>query len=465
MLDVMAKYRISGITIGEKEKLVGIISKQFGKKDESVLRNVMLAFDAGYAFNVGDLEKFSFEPGEASTGRPRISTDGNTMLTLGLLAGGVRFGSAYPITPWSQIMEMMRAELPKYNGIFVQAEDELSAVSMAIGMAYAGHMAMTGSSGPGISLKMEALGYASMAEIPLVVVNVQRGGPSTGMPTNVEQSDLMQAIYGSHGDAPRVVISPKNVEDCFYTAMEACRIAREYSTPVIILTDQAVSTRIEAFDEPDLPNIMVKPGADLSPRPADFKPYPLDRLTRPAPPGSVIGSGKYPTVTGLEHDELGHPTGSSKLHTQMTAKRREKIKQLAATLPAPELSGDSAGEALLVTWGSNWGPGREAISRVRAVGIKAGHLHLRHLNPLPNGLAETFARYHKIVVAEINDQVPYTFGELLPAARIDVDPTPPDKYTPTLASPRRRRRTADSTAAVSSGTTSWARGVAVPGAA
>ncbi|OYU98570.1 MAG: pyruvate ferredoxin oxidoreductase, partial [Verrucomicrobiales bacterium VVV1] len=176
------------------------------------------------------------------------------------------------------------------------------------------------------------------------------------------------------------------------------------STPVIILTDQAVSTRIEAFDEPDLPNIMVKPGADLSPRPADFTPYPLDRLTRPAPPGSVIGSGKYPTVTGLEHDELGHPTGSSKLHTQMTAKRREKIKQLAATLPAPELSGDSAGEALLVTWGSNWGPGREAISRVRAVGIKAGHLHLRHINPLPPGLAETFSQYQKVIVAEINDE-------------------------------------------------------------
>ena len=277
---------------------------------------------------------------------------------------------------------------------------------------------------------MEALGWATMAELPLIVVNVQRGGPSTGMPTNVEQSDLMQAIYGSHGDAPRVVISPKNVEDCFYTAMEACRIAREYSTPVIILTDQAVSTRIEAFDEPDLPNIMVKPGADLSPRPADFKPYPLDRLTRPAPPGSVIGSGKYPTVTGLEHDELGHPTGSSKLHTQMTAKRREKIKQLAATLPAPELSGDSAGEALLVTWGSNWGPGREAISRVRAVGIKAGHLHLRHINPLPPGLAETFSHYQKVIVAEINDEGIYGFGQLAMMLRAAYANPAPARRTP-----------------------------------
>jgi 2-oxoglutarate ferredoxin oxidoreductase subunit alpha len=232
------------------------------------------------------------------------------------------------------------------------------------------------------------------------------------MPTNVEQSDLMQAIYGSHGDAPRVVLSPKNVEDCFYTAMEAVRIAREYSTPVLVLTDQAVSTRIEAFDEPDLPKIMVAPGADLTPRPADYKPYPLDRITHHAPAGTKMESGKYPTVTGLEHDEHGHPTGSPKLHTQMTIKRREKIKKLAASLPAPELTGDSAGEALLVTWGSNWGPGREAISRVRKVGIKAGHLHLRHLHPFAPGLAETFARYHKIIVAEINDEGLYGYGQL-----------------------------------------------------
>jgi 2-oxoglutarate ferredoxin oxidoreductase subunit alpha len=398
------------------QKLATLIKERFGGKDESIVRNSMLAFDAGYAWpqnNLRDLfYRFEAIDKAAVSGRPQITLDGNSAIAYGLLAAGVRHGAGYPITPWSSIMEILRTELPKYGGIFVQCEDEIASISTALGFSYTGQLAITGSSGPGLSLKMEALGWATMAELPLIVVNVQRGGPSTGMPTNVEQSDLMQAIYGSHGDAPRVVISPKNVEDCFYTAMEACRIAREYSTPVIILTDQAVSTRIEAFDEPDLPNIMIKPGADLSPRPADFKPYPLDRLTRPAPPGSVIGSGKYPTVTGLEHDELGHPTGSAKLHTQMTAKRREKIKQLAATLPAPELSGDETGEVLLVTWGSNWGPGREAISRVRAVGIKAGHLHLRHINPFPSGLAATFARYQKVVVAEINDEGIYGFGQL-----------------------------------------------------
>jgi 2-oxoglutarate ferredoxin oxidoreductase subunit alpha len=231
------------------------------------------------------------------------------------------------------------------------------------------------------------------------------------MPTNVEQSDLMQAIYGSHGDTPRVVLAPKNVEDCFFITMEAVRIARDYSTPVIILTDQALSSRIEAFDEPDLPKIMVDPKVDRSDRPADYKPYPLDRLTKHAPAGSKMLSGKYPTVTGLEHDELGHPTGSPKLHMQMNAKRREKIKALAATLPAPELTGDSAGEVLIVTWGSNFGPAREALTRVRAAGVKAGHLHIRHVHPLPNGLEATFARYHKIVVAELNDEGVYGFGQ------------------------------------------------------
>lgn len=194
----------------DREKLGGIIERQFGKKDESILRNAMLAFDAGYSYPIGDLFKNRYQLREGtSTKTDRVTTDGNTALTYGLLAGGVRFGAGYPITPWSPIMEVLRVELPKYGGLFLQAEDELGAVSAALGYAYAGHLAVTGSSGPGLSLKMEALGYASMAELPLVVINVQRGGPSTGLPTSVEQSDLMQAIYGSHGDTPRVIVAPR----------------------------------------------------------------------------------------------------------------------------------------------------------------------------------------------------------------------------------------------------------------
>ena len=193
--------------------------------------------------------------------------DGNQALAYGLIAGGVRHGAAYPITPWSTIMEILRSEFPKYGGLFVQCEDELGAVSMALGFSYSGHLAITGSAGPGISLKTEAIGWASMAEIPLIVVNVQRGGPSTGLPTNVEQSDLYQAIFGGHGDSPRVVLAPSTVEDCFYTAIEAARIARKYSTPVFILSDSSLATRIQAFDEPDLKSLMMQdPKPDLSVR-------------------------------------------------------------------------------------------------------------------------------------------------------------------------------------------------------
>jgi len=398
------------------QKLATLIKERFGGKNEDIVRNAMLAFDAGYAWPQNNLRDlfYRFEAIDRVTtsgSRPQVTMDGNMAIAYGLLAGGVRHGAGYPITPWSSIMETLRTELPKYGGLFVQCEDEIAAISTAIGFSYTGQLAITGSSGPGLSLKMEALGWATMSEMPLIVVNVQRGGPSTGMPTNVEQSDLMQAIYGSHGDTPRVVLAPKNVEDCFYIAIEATRIAREYSTPVLILTDMGLSSRIEAFDEPDLPKLMVDPKPDLSDRGADYKPYPLDRITHHAPAGSKVGSGKYPTVTGLEHDEMGHPTGSPKLHTQMTAKRRDKIKALATTLPAPELIGDSAGEVLIVTWGSSWGPAREALGRIRAAGVKAGHLHVRHVHPLPNGLEETFARYHKIVVAELNDEGLYGFGQ------------------------------------------------------
>ncbi|MES2694705.1 MAG: 2-oxoacid:acceptor oxidoreductase subunit alpha [Verrucomicrobiota bacterium] len=405
------------------EKLSTLIKERFGGKNEDIVRNAMLAFDAGYAWPQNNLRDlfYRFEAVDLSgspsrlpgaVARPQVTLDGNAALAYGLIAAGVRHGAGYPITPWSSIMETLRAEFPKYGGLFVQCEDEIAAVSTTLGFGYSGRLAVTGSAGPGLSLKMEALGWAVMSEMPIIVINVQRGGPSTGMPTNVEQSDLMQAIYGSHGDTPRVVLAPRNVEDCFYIALEAARIAREYSTPVLILTDMSLASRIEAFDEPDLPTLMVDPTPDLSDRGADFKPYPLDKITRHAPPGAKVGSGKYPTVTGLEHDEMGHPTGSPKLHVQMTAKRREKIKALGASLPAPELAGDESGEVLLVTWGSSWGPGREAIARIRGADFKAAHMHLRHIHPLPNGLEQTFARYRKVVVAELNDQGLYGFGQL-----------------------------------------------------
>ena len=394
-------------------KLTQLIKERFGGKNEDIVRNALLAFDTGYAFPSDQLRyRLDKAAAPAAGARPQVTTDGNTALAYGLIAAGVRHGAAYPITPWSSIMETLRVELPKYGGIFVQCEDEIAAASTALGFSYGGHLAVTGSSGPGLSLKMEALGWATMAEMPLIVINVQRGGPSTGMPTNIEQSDLMQAIYGSHGDCPRVVLAPKNVEDCFYLALEAGRIARDYSTPVIILSDQAIATRIEAFPEPELAKLMGETKPDTRPRDPEFKPYPLDQATRHAPPGSLMTSGKYPTVTGLEHDELGHPTANPGLHMKMTAKRRDKLKKLAATLPAPELAGDESGDVLLVGWGCTYGPIREAMGRLRGAGAKVGHLQMRHIHPLAPGLGETFARYKHVIVVEINDEGLYGYGQL-----------------------------------------------------
>lgn len=396
-----------------KEKLTTLIERQLGRKGDDVLRNAMLAFDSGYAYPVGDVSKIKYDLKRGAEGdTDKITTDGNTAMTLGLLAGGVRYGAGYPITPWSTIMEQLRSELPKYGGLFVQAEDELSAVSMALGFAYSGHLAITGSSGPGLSLKMEALSYATMAELPLVVINVQRGGPSTGLPTSVEQSDLMQGIYGSHGDSPRIVLAPQNVKDCFYIAVEACQLAKEYSCPVIILSDQALATRIEAFTEPDLSEIVVEPELDQEERSEDFKPYPLDSRTRHAPPGTVMAGGKYPVVTGLEHDEWGHPSGNPEMHAKMNAKRRDKLKDLGNKLPLPDTYGADSGDVLLVGWGSTWGPVREAVNRAQEKGQSIGAIHLRYLNPLPNGFETIFEKYKNVIVVEMNDEGLYGNGQL-----------------------------------------------------
>jgi 2-oxoglutarate/2-oxoacid ferredoxin oxidoreductase subunit alpha len=398
----------------DTEKLKTLIRERFGGKDESIVNTALIAFQGGYAYPVSNVltRLYEFEPNPSPNAQVQVTMDGNQALAYGLIAAGVRFGAGYPITPWSSIMETLRSEFPKYGGLFVQAEDELAAVSLALGFSYSGFLAVTGSAGPGISLKAEAIGWASMAEMPLLIINVQRGGPSTGLPTNVEQSDLFQAVYGGHGDSPRVVLAAATVEDCFYTALEAARIARAYSTPVIILSDSSLATRIEAFNEPNLKELLQDPRPDITPRDADFKPYPLDQITRHAPPGTRMPGGKYPVVTGLEHDEMGHPTAAPQLHTGMTAKRRSKLQKLAAELPVPTVHGEETGDILLVGWGSTCGPIQEAVNRARAGGIRLSALHLRHLNPLPNGLEQIFKRFNRVVVVEMNDRGLYGYGQL-----------------------------------------------------
>jgi 2-oxoglutarate/2-oxoacid ferredoxin oxidoreductase subunit alpha len=395
-------------------KLTRLIEERFGGKDPTVVQNALACFNSGYGHQVqGLMQTFAFQH-EDKSGAAQVVMSGNEALAFGIIAAGVRFGAGYPITPWSDIMELLRRELPKYGGSFIQTEDEIAAISMALGSSYAGGVAVTGSSGPGISLKTEALGWASMAEMPVVIIDVQRGGPSTGMPTNVEQSDLNIACFGGHGDSPRVVLAPASVEDCFYTAIEAVNIARKFSTPVIILSDQGIATRIEAFPYPDLEKVCQNIAPDFSPV-ADHKPYDLaapDGITRHLAPGTRIASGKYPVVTGLEHDELGHPTGSGKLHTQMNTKRRNKLKKLAEELPVPEIYGASEGHILLVSWGSSKGPIEEAVKQARQHGEAISGLHLKYLNPLPNGLEKIFSGFTHVIVVELNDEGFYGYGQL-----------------------------------------------------
>lgn len=395
-------------------KLTQLITERFGGKDTSVLNNALTAFQAGYSYSLENvLETFRFVESKKKDGQ-QVVMSGNEALAYGLIAAGVRFGAGYPITPWSDVMELLRRELPKYGGTFVQCEDEIASVSMAIGGSYGGRVAVTGSSGPGISLKTEAIGWAVMAEIPLVICDIQRGGPSTGMPTSVEQSDLNIAVYGGHGDSPRVVMAPANVEDCFYTAIDAVNIAREYSVPVVILSDQAIATRIEAFEEPKFEKVCQDISPNFAPVP-DHKPYDLsvqNGVTQHVPPGTRVQSGKYPIVTGLEHDEFGHPTASPKLHMQMCAKRRKKLQTLGSRLPTPKVYGPAEGNVLLVGWGSTQGPIKEAVDRARAAGDSVSSIHIRYINPLPPGLENIFAGFNHVFVVEMNDEGIYGHGQL-----------------------------------------------------
>lgn len=395
-------------------KLTTLVTEKFGGKDASILNTALSALQAGYSYSVGNLlETYQFTESHKRSGH-QVVMNGNEALGYGLIAAGVRFGAGYPITPWSDIMELLRRELPKYGGTFVQCEDEIASVSMALGASYSGRVAVTGSSGPGISLKTEAIGWGVMAEVPLVIVDVQRGGPSTGMPTNVEQSDLNIAVFGGHGDSPRVVIAPANVEDAFYTAIEAVNIARKYNVPVVILTDQAIATRIEAFEEPNLEKVCQDISPDLTPV-AEYKPYDLntaDGVVQRVVPGTQILSGKYPIATGLEHDEMGHPTGSPKLHMQMVAKRRKKLQALAESLPVPTIYGPPEGNVLLVGWGSTQGPIREAVDKARAAGDSVSAIHIKHISPLPPGLENIFSGFNNVFVVEMNDEGFYGYGQL-----------------------------------------------------
>lgn len=399
------------------------IAEQFGHKGDRLVQANRTAFHAGHESALGqisDREALRLAPGD---GRRRHLMSGDEAVAFGALAGGCRMVAAYPITPATEVMHWMIGKLPKYGGVVVQAEDEIAAITMTIGASYSGVRAMTSTSGPGFSLMMEALGYAGMIEAPLVIVDVQRGGPSTGMPTKHEQSDLFEILYGSHGDMPRIVLAPTTVEECFYYGAEAFNLAEKYQTPVIIALDLALGLCMQTVEDLDFDRVKIERGSlvtqdDLDKLNGDpFKRYAFteDGVS----PRSIPGlKGGLHLATGVEHDETGHITEDRINRIHMMEKRLRKI----AGVPtdngmAFEYHGNGSPDLLLLGWGSATGPIGEAAQVLQSEGINVSHAAVKYLSPLPvAALLETIGKAGKVIVIENNAQ-----GQLCQVLRQELD--------------------------------------------
>jgi 2-oxoglutarate ferredoxin oxidoreductase subunit alpha len=306
----------------------------------------------------------------------------------------------YPITPATSASHYLSEIFPLVGGIVHQAEDEIAACAFAIGASYAGRCAVTITSGPGYSLKQEGIGLAVMAEIPLVVVNVQRGGPSTGQPTKVEQADLLTAIYGSHGDAPKVVIAATGIEDCFYSMITARKIAETFNMVVVVLTDASLATAQQPFARPNFSEDWLAPPIDQSPLPVGAKPYDWDKLTgiaRRFSPGQPNGMH---TVTGLAHDRASKVASDPSINEEGLRARSLKLAALQKTLKTPSVYGDPEGDLLVVGWGSTQGIIEEAVQRVRDEGLKVSALQMRFIQPMPSGVTAILKRFRKVLTVE-----------------------------------------------------------------
>src|SRR5215831_18229467 len=345
------------------------VALTFGKKDAKVIEVNQGLLEAGYVWAERNLDFKYAIPAVRST-VPQIVVNGNTALALGVLASGMDICAMYPITPATSASHYLSDVFEKVGGIVHQAEDEIAACAFAIGASYAGKCAVTITSGPGYSLKQEGIGLAVMAEIPLVVVNVQRGGPSTGQPTKVEQGDLLTAIYGSHGDAPKVVMAPSDIEDCFYSIITARKIAETFNTVVVVLSDASLATAQQPFLRPQFDPEWLAPPIDQTPVPEGIKPYDWDRLTgiaRRFVPGQPKGMH---TLTGLAHDRGSKVAYDPESNEEGLRNRSLKIAALQRTLRTPAVHGDPEGELLVVGWGSTKGVIEEAVDRLRDEGRK-----------------------------------------------------------------------------------------------
>ncbi|HEY4386312.1 MAG TPA: 2-oxoacid:acceptor oxidoreductase subunit alpha [Ktedonobacteraceae bacterium] len=409
---------ISGLFGPPLEAIVQVVQSKLSrtrKSSATLMEKNMLALEIAHTYVTEKLQKKDGYRLGAVEKANRVVLNGNQAVVAGALAANCRFFAGYPITPASDIMEALAKELPQVGGTFMQAEDEMAALAAVLGASFGGVRAMTATSGPGFSLMTELIGLSSMAELPAVIVDAQRAGPSTGMPTKMEQSDLSFAIYGGHGDTPRMVLAPANVTDCYEMMVLAFNMAERYQMPVLFLTDQSLTARVEsvernAFKPLPLEQRLEQPVRTGTPISAEAKELVGAGFARYADTASGISPMTAPgpgalayVATGLEHNEQGHPDYEPEDHVQMMEKRFRKLATAAEELPKPVRYGDADATIGLISWGSTEGTVQEAVDRARANGHKVAALHLRILSPLADTTIRDFINsVQKVVVPECN---------------------------------------------------------------
>ncbi|MGG3525720.1 2-oxoglutarate ferredoxin oxidoreductase subunit alpha [Bacillus pseudomycoides] len=387
-----------------------VVEEIFGRKGEQVVKKNMEAIKRGSQYMKELLgEKVNMMQLEKADGQKRMFMIGNDAIAFGAVAGGARFMSAYPITPASEIMEYLIKKLPKVGGTVIQTEDEIAACTMAIGANYAGVRTLTASAGPGLSLMMESIGLAGITETPLVIVDTQRGGPSTGLPTKQEQSDLMAMIYGTHGEIPKIVMAPSTVEEAFYDIVEAFNLAEEYQVPVIFLTDLQLSLGKQTVEPLKLDRVEIRRGkldlqAELPDREnkAYFKRYEVteDGVSPRVLPGMKNGVHH---VTGVEHDETGKPSESALNRKAQMDKRFRKMENLKFNTPVYQNAKYDEADVLLVGFNSTRGAIEEAMERLEQEGLKVNHAHVRLIHPFPTDeILPLVKDANRVVVVENN---------------------------------------------------------------
>jgi 2-oxoglutarate ferredoxin oxidoreductase subunit alpha len=392
---------LAGVYERDLAKVEYEVERKFLKKGETVLRKNLDLVRAGHDWARANLPirfRLAFEASETT----KVVMNGNQALALGIMASGIEVCSMYPITPATSVSHYLAGSFPKVGGFLHQAEDEIAAIGFALGASYGGKTPVTVTSGPGLALKTEFIALAVMAELPLVLINVQRGGPSTGLPTRVEQGGLLASLYASPGDAPKIVMAASTIEECFHFVITARQLAETFRGPVVLLTDANLATGQQPFERPVARDEWLAPPVDQSDWDPEVPPYCWDEETglssRPVPGQR---GGNY-VLTGLAHDEAGTIAYESAINEHAMSMRSRKLAALQRTLRPPEINGDQEGELLVVGWGSTRGCIEEAVERVRADGGSVSSLNLRFLSPLEPGLKEIFSRFRQVMTVEIN---------------------------------------------------------------